>query len=92
MEEVVANLSKDMSRAIVEDGNTSSGGFTTTSGNQSEAFPEPVGVVGPPELDNASKILKDFLLENSPEFVKVNALREKVYQHPHVYGNKTHRH
>lgn len=33
---------------------------------------------GAPELDSASKLLKEFLLKNSTEFVRVNEYREKV--------------
>ncbi|CZR60804.1 uncharacterized protein PAC_10700 [Phialocephala subalpina] len=77
MEDNIANLSKGMSRASVKHGNTVGEGVTTTGPGPAEALPESVSVVGPPELDNASKMLKEFLLKNSSEFVRVNELREK---------------
>lgn len=69
------DLSKAMSRVnLVRQKNTCG---ITVSEEIRDSISEPTAP-GVPELDNASKILKSFLLKHSPEFVRVNGYRERV--------------
>lgn len=52
--------------------------YSSEHGGESTLQPTETIALGAPELDNASKLLKDFLLKNSAEFVRVNKYREKV--------------